>query len=220
VLGVESMRANLPSVVSRVVRGALGLAAALLVGGTAQATTVNTYSFTQDGWYSPFPLDATLSGTFTGTVGSTGIMSLADLNAFSATLTITDLGGIVYVIPQNLTELDLFSFMTGGGASTLFFSPGGTSGTCVGAAATLVPVCNPQGMNPFGTVGDYIDRAHPVLFTSLAPVVTLVSSVTTSDSPTGVPEPAAWAMMILGLGAAGVALRRGRRLTAEIDCNL
>jgi hypothetical protein len=42
-------------------------------------------------------------------------------------------------------------------------------------------------------------------------VVTLVSSVITSDTPAGVPEPAAWAMMILGLGAAGVALRRGKR---------
>jgi hypothetical protein len=48
-------------------------------------------------------------------------------------------------------------------------------------------------------------------------VVTLVSSVTTSDTPTGVPEPAAWAMMILGLGAVGVALRRGRRSFAGAE---
>jgi PEP-CTERM motif len=208
------MRTNLPSVVSRVVQGTLGLAAAILVGGTAQAATVNTYSFTQDGWYSPFPVDATLSGTFTGTVGSTGIMSLADLSAFSASLTITMADGIVYVMPQDLTELGLFSFTPLGGATTLFFTPitaPGTSGTCVGTAATLSPVCNPQGVNPFGTFGDYIVEGGPVLFTSAAPVVTLVNSVTNSDTPAGVPEPAAWAMMILGLGAAGVALRRGRR---------
>ena len=209
------MRTNLPSVVSRAVRGTLGLAAAILVGGTAQAATVNTYSFTQDGWYSPFPVGATLSGTFTGTVGSTGIMSLADLSAFSASLTITTVGGIVDVLPQDLTELGLFSFTTWGGPSTLFFTPigapGATSGTCVGTAATLSPVCNPEGGNPFGTLGDYIEHGSPVLFTSVAPVVTLVSSVTTSDTPAGVPEPAAWAMMILGLGAAGVALRRGKR---------
>jgi hypothetical protein len=199
------------------VRGALGLAAAILVGGTAQAATVNTYSFTQGGWHSPFPVVATLSGEFTGTVGSTGIMSLADLSAFSATLTITSFGGLVYDIPQDLTDLGLFSFMTGGGgASTLFFSPSATSGTCVGAAATLVPVCNPGGMNPFGTVGDYITRGNPFLFTSVTPVVTLVSSVTTSDTPTGVPEPAAWTLMILGLGAAGAALRRGRRSLAAV----
>jgi hypothetical protein len=208
------MRTNLPSVVSRVVRGTLGLAAAILVGGTAQAATVNTYSFTQGGWYSPFPVGATLSGTFTGTVGSTGIMSLADLSAFSASLTITSLDGIVDVMQQDLTELGLFSFTPLGGATTLLFTPitaPGTSGTCVGAAATLSPVCNPQGVNPLGTFGDYIVEGTPVLFTSAAPVVTLVSSVTTSETPAGVPEPAAWAMMILGLGAAGVALRRGRR---------
>jgi hypothetical protein len=209
------MRTNLPSVVTRAVRGTVGLAAAILVGGTAQAATVNTYSFTQGGWYSPFPVDATLSGTFTGAVGSTGIMSLADLSAFSASLTITTVGGILDVVPQDLTELGLFSFTTWGGASTLFFAPiaasDATSGTCVGTAATLAPVCNPQGENPFGTFGDYVEHGSPVLFTSAAPVVTLVSSVTTSDTPAGVPEPAAWGMMILGLGAAGVALRRGRR---------
>jgi hypothetical protein len=217
------MRTNPPSVVSRVVRRTLGLAAAILVGGTAQAATVNTYSFTQGGWYSPFPVDATLNGTFTGIVGSTGIMSLADLSAFSASLTITTVGGISDVIPQDLTELGLFSFTTWGGASTLFFTPititapGATSGTCVGAAATLSPVCNPEGGNPFGTLGDYVEHGSPVLFTSAAPVVTLVSSVTTSDTPTGVPEPAAWAMMILGLGAAGVALRRGRRPLSTVQ---
>jgi hypothetical protein len=209
------MRTSSPSVVSRAVRGTLGLAAAILVGGTAQAATVNTYSFTQDGWYSPFRVGATLSGTFTGAVGSTGIMSLADLSAFSASLTITTVGGIVNVLPQDLTELGLFSFTTWGGPISLFFTPitapGATSGTCVGTAATLSPVCNPQGGNPFGTLGDYIEHGSPILFTSAAPVVTLVSSVTTSDTPAGVPEPAAWAMMILGLGAAGVALRRGRR---------
>jgi hypothetical protein len=142
-------------------------------------------------------------------------MSLADLSAFSASLTITTAGGILDVVPQDLTELSLFSFTTGGGASTLLFVPiaasDATSGTCVGTAATLSPVCNPQGANPFGTFGDYFEHGNPALFTSAAPVVTLVSSVTTPDTPAGVPEPAAWAMMILGLGAAGVALRRGRR---------
>jgi hypothetical protein len=213
------MRTNLPSVVSRVVRGALGLAAATLVCGTAQATTVNTYSFTQGGWDAPvFPSvqGATLSGTFTGNVGSTGIMSLADLSAFSASLTIAMVGGFSTVIPQDLAELSLFSFTTWGTASSLFFAPltapgPGATGICVGPAATLVPVCNPGGITPFGTSGDYIAHGLPYLFTSAPPVVTLVSSVTTSDTPTGVPEPAAWAMMILGLGAAGVALRGRKR---------
>jgi hypothetical protein len=190
------------------------LAAAILVGGTAQATTVNTYRFTQGGWYAPvFPSvqGATLSGTFTGNVGSTGIMSLADLSAFSASLTIEMVGGFSAAMPQDLTELSLFSFTTWGTASSLFFAPSATSGICVGPAATLVPVCNPGGITPFGTSGDYLTNGLPYLFTSAPPVVTLVSSVTTSDTPTGVPEPAAWAMMILGLGAAGVALRRARR---------
>ena len=35
-------------------------------------------------------------------------------------------------------------------------------------------------------------------------------------SPTGVPEPASWALMLSGFGLAGVALRRQRRLQSKL----
>jgi len=38
----------------------------------------------------------------------------------------------------------------------------------------------------------------------------------TTGTPPGVPEPATWAMMLLGFGAAGTALRRSRRKTGMI----
>jgi hypothetical protein len=38
----------------------------------------------------------------------------------------------------------------------------------------------------------------------------------TTGSPPGVPEPATWAMMLLGFGAAGTALRRSRRRTTAL----
>ena len=37
------------------------------------------------------------------------------------------------------------------------------------------------------------------------------------DQPPAVPEPATWAMMLLGFGAAGTAMRRSRRRTAQIS---
>jgi len=39
----------------------------------------------------------------------------------------------------------------------------------------------------------------------------------TSPPPPGVPEPATWAMMIAGFGAAGFALRRGKRRTPALE---
>jgi hypothetical protein len=38
----------------------------------------------------------------------------------------------------------------------------------------------------------------------------------TTGNPPAVPEPATWAMMLLGFGAAGTAMRRSRRRTAQI----
>ena len=37
------------------------------------------------------------------------------------------------------------------------------------------------------------------------------------DQPPAVPEPATWAMMLMGFGAAGTAMRRSRRRTAQIS---
>lgn len=41
--------------------------------------------------------------------------------------------------------------------------------------------------------------------------------ILTSTGPLSVPEPATWAMMLLGFGAAGVAMRRSRRMTSTVS---
>ena len=95
--------------------------------------------------------------------------------------------------------------------SLAIYSP---SSLCIGAPAAFGLCGLRSGYNLFGGVG-----LGPQFFTTQAPVVTLVSS-TTPDHPTpedptsGVPEPATWAMMILGFGALGVALRQRRKLVS------
>jgi hypothetical protein len=91
--------------------------------------------------------------------------------------------------------LDLFSFsFLPNDAGTLDFASLGLP-ACVGASAAF-GVCGVQGAGHLGVVGD--------IFSDEAPVVTLVSSITTA-----VPEPSTWAMMILGFAGVGfMAYRR------------
>jgi hypothetical protein len=61
----------------------------------------------------------------------------------------------------------------------------------------------------FGTEGaDFVTLDDPTGWSN--------ATLYTTGSPPGVPEPATWAMMLLGFGAAGTALRRSRRRTTAI----
>ncbi|GAA4745217.1 hypothetical protein GCM10023264_08230 [Sphingomonas daechungensis] len=61
----------------------------------------------------------------------------------------------------------------------------------------------------FGTTGaQYVALDNPQGWSNAA--------LYTTQPPPGVPEPATWAMMLLGFGAAGTALRRSRRKTGML----
>jgi hypothetical protein len=66
--------------------------------------------------------------------------------------------------------------------------------------------------NPFlGAISDSANIAS-VTFSLLTPNQDFaISSLFLIDGPSGVPEPATWAMMLLGFGAMGMAIRRGRK---------
>jgi PEP-CTERM motif len=160
-----------------------------LFSSAGNATTVDTFSFTQGG-YVYAGIAATLSGTFTGTVNSNGFIELADLSNFIDTFSVGGQTGYYgYSIGPSLFSFNAQSPIDSG---SLDFENalGGIGGTpvCVGAAAA------------FGSCGGTgrrgaIDNAY---FTDEAPVITLVSSITS-----GVPEPSTWAMMLLGFAGLG-----------------
>jgi hypothetical protein len=187
----------------------------------ARADTVDTFTFTQPVWYQVPPGDYTysdgyyvadpsstpdpggvLSGTFTGTVDSTGRIQLADLSAFSATYSDSAFGT---GDTQGLADLALFSYDTQGGAGSLDFdfNFNGATGYCVGAAVVLDALCTNDltAVYPAGAVGALFNigtdghLAAALSFT--APTVTLVSSVT---MPLAVPEPST--PMLLATGVA------------------
>jgi hypothetical protein len=177
----------------------------------AEAAVVETYSFSQVG----FDVGG-ISGNFTGTVESDGLMGLADL--LSITLVVN-----TQVFVGTGFNATFFSFDTAAVNSSTTFNfvglataiPGtldvsGVARVCVGIVAAF-GACNHfyggiVGRSSPGVIAftDDIDRFLGIANTDQFATVTLVSTVVTD-----VPEPSTWAMMILGFAGIGfMAYRR------------
>lgn len=187
-----------------------GLLATIFFGGllssAAQSQTVNTYSFSQSGyWFNNGP--ETLSGTFTVNVNPLGESDLGDLTAFSA-----GFGGST---DETLADLTLFSFNTDLNSGLAFVGHDrNIISFCVGLPTNYEAFCNPGTSNPINTFGFYgIPGPGFYALSDQAPVIRLVTSVTTDPRPNGVPEPATWAMMLLGFAGIGLAARCGQNRT-------
>jgi hypothetical protein len=203
------------SVFSRVPKRMLGILAlltGLVIGQAASASTIYTFGFQQTGldvFSTPAIESGTLSGTFSGTVDSLGIMSLADLTSFH--LEINGLPGpqpnfssssLPYLFgfhvgdPSSLTFIELTEYVP-----HLFLEVD----YCMGAAAGFV--CN--GGNARGVLAvdvlpgsDRLFALAPTLVSNSAPTVALVSTT---------PIPAAgllFATALGGIGALGAVRRR------------
>jgi hypothetical protein len=167
---------------------ALAATAALLVltAGVARASTFITEA--------PPATD----GSITWTLGDTGGIPAGNFtDDFSITLPapggITD-GSVTATFTSPSTDLTFTSVTLGGDAFTLFNFPGehGADLSPTNFSAGLLAL-EVNGVSP-GIDGSY---AGTLTFT-----------------PLSVPEPATWALMITGFGAAGVMLRRRRWVRA------
>ena len=156
----------------------IGLFGAFFFAAFSQATTIDTYDFTQGGYansqlqlsHGPF------SGSFSGTVEANGLIELSDLISFS--------------LFSNSTAPSFFSFNTSGGASSLDVAvpPGALDETvCIGATAAFGGTIDGTNCGAGGSIG--YNAVDGVTFTTnQLPQVTLISSVTT-PTPAAAPEP-------------------------------
>jgi PEP-CTERM motif len=175
-------------------------AASVLALASAPASSAQ-YLFSQGGYAE----GATLTGSFTGADGDSNgqISSFAgEVTDFSATFsgnstvgplsfTFADLFGLVYDLDGDIGDglsLDVEGIGASNGIDTYFAGPGPLA-LCDGVA-TCGQVSN--GQSATGTT-------ELVLVTA------------------GVPEPSTWAMMLIGFGALGGALRWSKRATRSLQ---
>jgi hypothetical protein len=167
----------------------------------ARAAVMDTFSFSNLSGWSESPTD--FSGSFTGTVEASGLIELSDLTAF---FVFAHVEGTPF-FDNSLSNLTLFSYDTGAGASSLGFIDTTRSGTvCAGAPSVLSLTCNPGGNNPVSTLAAMVFGGTFVVSTPDLTTVTLVSS--------SVPEASTWVMMALGFTGLGFAGYRTSRRTA------
>ena len=99
----------------------------------------------------------------------------------------------------------------GGSGAALAYGPGGTfRGLAIDNLAAFLPVAGSQ-IKVVSTLTVYADPSSIETITpdlSLLPGIDLPTSIT--DVSGAVPEPASWAMMIVGFGAVGAAARKRR----------
>ena len=140
------------------------------------------------------------NGSTSGTFSDTGIAS----GTFTDTITFT--------LPAGLLSSTISSIFTTDQMTNVSF----TSVTLNGLAYNIVS----QGQVEFRTL-----LADPIASGLQTLIVTGTSGGNGSYSGTlsfqavtaAVPEPAAWAMMILGMGAVGFAMRRRRKVTTRVS---
>jgi hypothetical protein len=186
----------------------------------AEAAVVETYSFSQGG----FGLGGNISGNFTGTVESDGMIGLADLLSITLVVNLSEFKGTSF----NAT---FFSFDTAAVNFSTTFNfvglarelPGQIdiaplARVCVGIVAAF-GACNRfggiiVGQGKPGVIG-FTDNAGSFVGlenTDQFATVTLVSTVVTD-----VPESSTWAMMILGFAGIGFMAYRRRNQSTSLS---
>jgi hypothetical protein len=188
----------------------IGLLATLSGVSTAQAATINTYTFTQDGYASKCCGDpAIVQGTFTGLVEADGLMNLAGLTDFHLTLSLA-LGHSTVLTYYSSGLPSLFSFDTlsspnaSGGNSTLGFvatillpEP---SNLCIGSPTPFFCVASGNG----GVSSDVINY----MTTMSLPHLTLVSGTAVTPIPAPI---LLFGTALAGLGLLGAKARRRQK---------
>ena len=192
-------------------------AAALLASlGAASANATVLHSFT--GPSSPIPTDGiTLLATFNGDAGAAeatftldGYDSLDGQNFFEDDFTLTLNGDLILKGTYNLG---------GGGADVTYLKPLGATVTnlMLGGPGGKVLITTPlnlvAGVNHLAFFYSALPAPDHAGFQGSGDETWGVENLTITQAG-GVPEPATWGLMILGMAAAGAALRRRRFATA------
>jgi hypothetical protein len=155
-----------------------------------------------------FSLDAAqvplVTGTFSYNSSKTGQLSYSDLDSFSLKL------------PANTYDL---AFVNSGSFSDYrYFGYNASIGSFVSATISGFPEIL-SAIKDDGSRGFFVRKdSNYTIFSDYGAgnISVPYTNITVSSSVAAVPEPATWAMLILGMGAIGFAMRRRRNVTTNI----
>jgi MYXO-CTERM domain-containing protein len=203
---------NARSVASRL-SGLIGVA---LLAAPAHAA-VETFSFVSGSYMlggTTVPINAGITGTFSGNVEGDGYIRIGDLVSFEATVHFST--GVNSVSgPIDLGDLSLFSYNTDGGPATLFVkgrhsSPDISGVACMGLPTVADPDCATGAPSPFAMfhyawthLPGPLTGADVIVYTAVAPTITHISTSAAPEAPT-------WTMLVLGFAGLGLAGARRR----------
>ncbi|HMI19466.1 MAG TPA: PEPxxWA-CTERM sorting domain-containing protein [Sphingomonas sp.] len=153
------------------------------------------WSAADNAWTSPDPTGAAL-----GTQDQDSIITVAKVGGGAFTLNSIDLtdiynGGFSVYGDYGGTVQFTFNYALGGSSTQTFVIDG--------AAGWQTDTLNITGLSSFSVQGLRT-------FLNLFQIDNMVTSQTNDDVNSPAPEPASWAMMLMGFGAMGAALRRRR----------
>ena len=183
--------------------------------------TINI-SFTGESDGSPVDgLSADLALTFTGVDGNGDYMFTWDLTNTSTMHPFSEVTAFGFNIDPNITDAVVTGDFTTDSSGSI------SNGYFVEFCATGGPNCAGGASTGDGVGGGSFDGTLLLLFAGVDPGTITISQPIVRFQSTGdgegsavgvpnvVPEPATWAMMLMGFGAAGYAMRRRRR-SAEL----
>ncbi len=201
------------------------MTAALVLAGSAEASTITTYSFTQSGYFSAARPDqditATVSGSFSfSDAPATGIVGKADLIDFSYDVTDFLAGQPVHLVQGgDLSNLVSFSFHPGQDGSFFLQAHADAqvaTDVCIGAAASFGLCGRPTGFNGAIAISQSGTASPPdfaFLVTRAGAEVRLTSPVTTPPVAT-TPIPPALPLFASSITALGLFGWRRKRWCA------
>ena len=173
------------------------VAAGLLAASAASATTKD-FTFSD--------LGATVaSGSFSYAPGDTGVLGFDDLTSFSLTV-----AGAAY----DLAEVDTLSnyvwFAYDTSANDFVANPSSCGFDGCGYASTLSAI---DGSGHFGFFFNPVSSQGAEFEEYTTQTIGSIDAVAITNG--GVPEPASWSLMILGIGGVGLSLRRAKRPASQ-----
>lgn len=185
---------------------------------TGAAFSVVEYFDTTKGVYNPPPFESISGGTDNGIPGSPGSGSVT-VNGVSASIA----GGAISFLSRGQSSIGTFVYdhevagdveTYGGISAHLNYGagpPGGDFTTNFHGDCLGVDTC--YGVFNFGSFINLPNHGSETYYTDSGKFLISTFDITGGTDPvSGVPEPATWAMMLVGFGMAGATVRRRRAL--------